>query len=218
MARPGPTGRKQPGPLLQNFGRLTARAVAHAPWSWRLFRGPIRRVFDRLALGWDERTQADSEERFAPIAAALEHVERRPRAALDIGTGTGTGAFFLASRYPEADVTGIDLSPVMIQNARERAAERGPAVVFETADITAYRPPAPFDLVLMLNMPAFFERTAALVAPGGYVVTIASRGPTTPFYTSSETLQRGFGRHGLHTVAAGTFADATYHVAERPPA
>src|SRR6266540_3812806 len=104
------TTRRPPGPLLTNFGRLTAKAAAHAPWSWRLFRGPIRRVFDRLALGWDERTQADSEERLAPIAAALEHVERRPRKALDIGTGTGTGAFFLASRFPEAEVTGIDLS------------------------------------------------------------------------------------------------------------
>jgi SAM-dependent methyltransferase len=204
--------------LFRNFGRLTAKAAAHAPWSWRLFRGPIRRVFDSLALGWDERTQADSEARLAPIAAALEHIERRPRTALDIGTGTGTGAFFLASRYPEAEVTGIDLSAVMIEKARERAAERDAPVRFETADIAAYSPPTAFDLVLMLNMPAFFARTAALVAPGGYVVTIASRGPTTPFYTASETLQRGFGRHGLRTVAAGTFEQATYHVAERPPA
>jgi SAM-dependent methyltransferase len=212
------TARRGPGPLLRNFARLTAKAAAHAPWSWRLFRGPIRRVFDRLALGWDERTQADSEERLAPIAAALEHLERRPRKALDIGTGTGTGAFFLASRFPEAEVTGIDLSPVMIDKAKKRAAERGASVEFETADIAGYSPPRSFDLVLMLNMPAFFARTAALVAPGGYVVTIASRGPTTPFYTASETLQRGFGRHGLRTVAAGTFGPATYHVAERPPA
>jgi hypothetical protein len=106
----------------------------------------------------------------------------------------------------------------MIEKARERAAERDAQVRFETADIAAYSPPTAFDLVLMLNMPAFFARTAALVAPGGYVVTIASRGPTTPFYTASETLQRGFGRHGLRTVAAGTFEQATYHVAERPPA
>jgi SAM-dependent methyltransferase len=201
-----PTARKGAGPLLRYFGRLTASVAAHAPWSWRLFRRPIRRVFDSLAPGWDERTQADSEERLAPIAAALEHIERRPRTALDIGTGTGTGAFFLASRYPEAEVTGIDLSPVMIEKARERAAKRDAQVRFETADIAAYSPPTAFDLVLMLNMPAFFARTAALVAPGGYVVT------------ASETLQRGFGRHGLRTVAAGTFEQATYHVAERPPA
>jgi SAM-dependent methyltransferase len=219
VARTTPeTGRTPPGPLLQNFGRLTAKAAAHAPWAWRLLRGPVRRVFDSLAPGWDERTDAESEERYAPIAAALEHLERKPLSALDIGTGTGTGAFFLASRYPEAEVTGIDLSEPMIARAREKAAARNASVRFEVADIASYAPAEPFDLILMLNMPAFFQQTAALVAPGGYVVTIASRGPTTPFYTASDTLERGFGRRGLRTVAADTFGGATYHVAERPPA
>lgn len=208
--------RRGPGPLLRGFGRLTAKAAAHAPWSWPLLRGPVRRVFDSLAAGWDERTRADSEERLAPIAAALEHLEREPSSALDIGTGTGTGAFFLAARYPQAEVTGIDLSERMIAAATERAAARGASVRFEVADIATYRPGAPFDLVLMLNMPAFFDTTAALVAPGGYVVTIASLGPRTPFYTAPATLDRGFGRRGLRPVAKGSFGGATYHVAERP--
>ena len=104
----------------------------------------------------------------------------------------------------------------MIARANERTAARGSSVRFEVADIATYRPPAPFDLVLMLNMPAFFDPTAALVAPGGYVVTIASRGPTTPFYTPPETLDRGFGRRGLRSVAEGSFGAATFHVAERP--
>jgi hypothetical protein len=68
----------------------------------------------------------------------------------------------------------------------------------------------------MLNMPPFFQRVSALVAPGGYVVSIASRGPATPFYTSAPTLERGFARHGLRTVATGSHDGATYHVAERP--
>jgi SAM-dependent methyltransferase len=203
---------------MMRFGRLTAQAAARAPWSWRFLRGPVRRIFDSLAGGWDERTRAHSEERRAPIAAALEHLERRPHSVLDIGTGTGTGAFFLAERYPDAEVTGIDLSEKMIAKANERAADGSSRVRFEIADIATFRPPAPFDLVLMLNMPAFFEPTAALVAPGGYVVTIASRGPATPFYTPPETLDRGFGRRGLRSVAEGSFGGATYHVAERPPA
>jgi SAM-dependent methyltransferase len=212
------TERRPPGPLLTRFGRLTSKAAAHAPWSWRLLRGPVRRVFDSLAAGWDERTQADSPSRLAPVGAALDHLERPVERALDIGTGTGTGAFFVASRYPDAEVVGIDISAAMVARANEKAAGRAGNARFEVRDIADYDPGAPFDLVLMLNMPAFFEPVARLTAPGGYVVTIASRGPTTPFYTPAETLTRGFERRGLRTVAAGSFEDATYHVAERPPA
>ena len=210
------TGRKPPGPLVQRIGRLITKAVTRAPWTWRLLRRPVRRFFDGLAPGWDQRTRAETEERLAPIGTALDRLEREPASALDVGTGTGTGAFFLASRYPGAEVLGIDLSEAMIARANEKAAARGSSVRFEVADIAGYARREPFDLVLLLNMPAFFERTAALVAPGGYVVTIASRGPTTPFYTPSDSLDRGFRRRGLQTVATGTSGEATFHVAERP--
>src|SRR5439155_19909686 len=130
---------------------------------------------------------------------------RPPGRVLDIGTGTGTGAFFIASRYPSAEVVGIDLAEAMIARANEKAGSRQGNTRFEVADIADYAQGQPFDLVLMLNMPPFFEPVARLTAPGGYVVSIASRGPTTPFYTSAETLERGFRRHGLRTVAAGSY-------------
>jgi ubiquinone/menaquinone biosynthesis C-methylase UbiE len=210
--------RKGPGPVVQAIGRGITKAAVHAPWTWRALRGPVRRFFDSLAPGWDERVGADSERRRAAINAALEHVRRPPARALDIGTGTGTGAFVIAARYPSAEVVGIDLAEEMIARAKEKAAERPGNIRFEVADVADYAEGEPFDLILMLNMPPFFERVARLTAPGGYVVSIASRGPTTPFYTSSETLTRGFTRRGLRKVADGSFEDATYHVAERPPA
>jgi SAM-dependent methyltransferase len=123
----------------------------------------------------------------------------------------------MASRYPSAEIIGIDLSEAMIAAARRKAEEGTSGVRFEVADITSFQPAQPFDLVLMMNMPPFFEQVASLVAPGGYVVSIASRGPTTPFYTPAKTLERGFARRGLRTLAAGTSGTATYHVAERPP-
>jgi SAM-dependent methyltransferase len=210
--------RKPPGPLVRTVGKLITRAATHAPWTWRLLRTPVRRFFDRLAPGWDERVGADSEQRFEPLVAALQHVDHEPHRALDIGTGTGSGALFMADRYPGAAVTGIDLSDAMIAAANDKAASRGSNARFEAADIATYTPAERFDLVLMLNMPPFFEQVAKLVAPGGYVVSIASRGPTTPFYTPSSTLERGFARRGLRTVAADTSGTATYHVAQRPTA
>jgi SAM-dependent methyltransferase len=206
--------RKPPGPLVRNFGKLITRAAAHAPWTWRLLRRPVRRFFDRLAPGWDARVGSGSEQRLAPLMTALGHVAREPRRALDIGTGTGTGALVMATRYPSADVVGIDLSEAMIAEANEKARRSGSLARFEVADIAAFEWSQPFDLVLMMNMPPFFDRVAALVAPGGYVVSIASRGPTTPFYTPAATLERGFRRRGLRTVTADPAG--TYYVAERP--
>ena len=73
-----------------------------------------------------------------------------------------------------------------------------------------------YDLVIMLNMPPFFEPVAALVRRGGHLAHIASRGATTPFYTPEDKLRGGFGRRGLETVAAGAAGPGTYYLARRP--
>jgi SAM-dependent methyltransferase len=208
--------RKSPGPVATALLRGITKATAHAPWTWRLLRRPVQFLFDRLAPGWDERVGADTGGRLAPLDAALANVARDPGRALDIGTGTGAAAFVLADRYPAAAVLGIDLSEQMIARAREKAREKGSRARFEVADIAVFRPAEQYDLVIMMNMPVFFDQVSALLAPGGYVVSVASRGTTTPFYTPPSTLERGFGRHALRTVAVDP--DKTYYVAERPQA
>jgi SAM-dependent methyltransferase len=208
--------RKPPGRFIRTFGRTITRAAAHAPWTWRLLRGPVRRFFDGLAPGWDERVQSGTEGRLAPLKAAIAHVDRDPSRVLDIGTGTGEGAFFMAATYPGAEVVGIDLAQAMIEIAKQKAANMQANVRFEVADIAACRPAERFDLVLMMNMPPFFAQVAELVRPGGYVISIASRGPATPFYTPATTLEKGFAKRGFRTIAADPAG--TYHIAERPPA
>jgi SAM-dependent methyltransferase len=202
--------------LTRTFGRTITKAAAHAPWTWRLLRGPVRRFFDGLAPGWDERVQSGTEGRLSPLKEAISHVEREPARLLDIGTGTGEGAFFMASIYPGAEVVGIDLAEAMVEIARQKANDMQANVRFEVADVATYQPAERFDVVLMMNMPPFFAQVADLVRPGGYVVSIASRGPTTPFYTPAKTLEKGFGKRGFRTIAADPAG--TYYVAERPPA
>jgi hypothetical protein len=56
------------------LGRAVNSAVARFPWSWRLSSGPVRRFFDSVAVGWDERVRSDSPEYLEPLVAALDQV------------------------------------------------------------------------------------------------------------------------------------------------
>jgi len=187
--------------------------VTAAPWTWRFLRGPITRFFERAAPTWDARYAGDPE-RLAPLAAALDLLPHAPTRVLDVGTGTGAGALIAAERWPAADVTGIDVSPKMIEIAAAKQAR--PGVRFLVADVAELDRSEGYDLVIMLNMPPFFEQVSRLVRPGGHVAKIASRGAVTPFYTSAEKLRDGFGARGLETVAAGTAGPGTYYLARRP--
>src|SRR5918992_5381375 len=98
------TARSGPGPLVRALGRAVNSSVARFPWSWRFVRRPVRRFFDSLAAGWDERVRSDSAEFLAPLVAALDRMEANPSRILDIGTGMGAAAFELADRYPDSEV------------------------------------------------------------------------------------------------------------------
>lgn len=210
-----PPARSGPGALVRVLGRAVNSAVARFPWSWRLFRAPARRFFDSLAVGWDERVQQDSPEYLAPLRAALDRIHASPARILDIGTGTGAAALQLADRYPTAEVVGIDVSAEMIAQAQAKAADPGRRVRFLVADIAHFEHEQRFDLITMLNMPPFFDTVAALLRPGGFVVSASSYGSRTPFFTSPGLLTRGFERRGLRTIAVGHAGLGTYYLARR---
>ena len=71
-------------------------------------------------------------------------------AVLDVGCGTGTLAIALKAEVgPSGEVTGIDASPEMIEQARRKAAKQGEGVEFLTATIEELPfPDARFDLVV----------------------------------------------------------------------
>lgn len=166
---------------MRAVGRAVNSTVAHFPWTWRFFRSPVRRFFDSLADGWDERVQSDSADFLAPLVAALDHIRARPARILDIGTGTGTAALELADRYSAAMVVGIDVSAEMIAQAEAKTSEPG-RVRFVVADIANLEREQPFDLIVMLNMPPFFDSVVAVLGPGGFVVNAS---PTAPGPRSS---------------------------------
>jgi methylase of polypeptide subunit release factors len=175
-------------------------------------RGPTRRFFEKAAAGWDERVRPDSEEHLAPLADAVERLDAIPRKILDVGTGTGAAAIWLARRFEQAEVLGVDVAPEMIERAIAKA---GPRTRFEVADTRAAARMGPFDLVVHLNCPVLFDHVAAALADGGTALVVASHGARTPFYTSHGALRRGFRRAGLDVVGEGSAGAGTWLAAER---
>lgn len=80
-------------------------------------------------------------------ALVVERLDPQPRERfLDAATGTGAVAFLAAERG--ADVVGMDLSPVLIETARELATERGLSVELEVGDAEEMKyADASFDIV-----------------------------------------------------------------------
>ena len=184
---------------------MTTRAVVRRPRLWRIFKGPLRRQFDTLASGWDDRIGPEG---LIPLGAALDTLREPPRRVLDLGTGTGKAARVVARRFSAAEVVGVDLSPEMIEQADELLpCELAGRVRFQVGDASALPlEDASFDLVVLMNMIPFFEELARVTAPGGHVLFAFSFGAETPIYVPAETLRarlEPLGFEGFEEVAAG---------------
>jgi trans-aconitate 2-methyltransferase len=84
------------------------------------------------------------DERTRPPRDLLAQVPlRSARRVVDLGCGPGNSTELLVARFPEAEVIGLDSSPAMLQQARERL----PRGTFVQADLATWTPPEPTDLL-----------------------------------------------------------------------
>jgi SAM-dependent methyltransferase len=196
------------------IGRALNGAIARAPWLWPVLRAPMRRYFDNLARGWDDRTGAGSSEYLAALAAGLLHVTPAPERALDLGTGTGEAALLVAREFPRASVRGVDVSEDMIDQAKAKVGlDPEGRIAFKVADAADLPwPDDSFDLVVQLNMPMFFAEVARVLRPGGSVVAAATWAEETPFFTPRAVIARGFSKRGIVEHATGGAGPGTYWV------
>ncbi len=200
--------------LGRKFARFTTNQVVRRPWAWRLLRRLTRLQFNRIAPVWDERRTPEA---FASLEAGLDSIETPPTRALDLGTGTGRAAFILATRYPDAEVVGVDLAAAMLDEARERTPpELADRVRFEEADAERLPfPDASFELVSLANMIPFFDELARVTAPGGTVVFSFSGGPETPIYVPPELLRKELAKRGFADFADFAAGNGTALVARK---
>ena len=94
---------------------------------------------------WNARQYLRFEdERTRPSRDLLAQVPLgRARLVIDVGCGPGNSTELLVERYPDAEVVGLDSSPEMLRQARERL----PKCTFAQADLATWTPPAPADLL-----------------------------------------------------------------------
>jgi SAM-dependent methyltransferase len=185
--------------LGQRFARFVTTVVVRVPGAWRLFRGPVASMFDRLAGEWDATRAAPS--RLEAIRAALERIDPPPARVLDLGTGTGAAARLAAGLWPSAEVVGVDVSRGMIEEARRLASsDRERYDVADSAQLPF--PDGSFDAVLLNNMIPFFDELARVTAPGGHVAIAFSLGDHTPIYVPPERVRAELARRGFSHVAS----------------
>lgn len=93
-----------------------------------------------------------------------------PARVCDLGCGTGSMTAVMAQRWPQARVVGVDSSAEMLAKARAAA----PQIEWVQADLAAWRPAEPVDLVYsnaalhwLGDHPRLFAELADRVRPGG---------------------------------------------------
>ncbi|WP_206453144.1 class I SAM-dependent methyltransferase [Aurantimonas marina] len=135
------------------------------------------RFWDRMAARYAKRPITDQAAYETKLRITRDHL-RHDMQVLELGCGTGSTA--IAHAPYVAHIRATDISPMMIEIARAKAAESGIAnVAFECVAVEDIAvPDESFDAVLALNLlhlvedrDAAIARVAALLKPGGAFVT-----------------------------------------------
>ena len=161
----------------------TRRAAGLEADGWtRDLRDDVRAFFDELAGEWHTRT---SPERSAIVRDALDRglsrVQPDGDVAVELGSGTGAYSGLLAERFKT--VLAVDLSFVMLQQARRRPAHRvqadGERLPLRDGGAAA---------VVMINAFLFPREVERVLSAHGAIVWVNSSGEQTPIYLSTDDL------------------------------
>lgn len=139
-------GRKGEAPAPQRFSVQGRRSSKPAP---EQLKARSKAAFDEQAPIYDEGMQGDHARALYPCI--LEEARRAMEgitvpSVLDVGCGTGMLSERLLGAFPSCRLTGVDLSPAMVERARARLAGRA-----EVREADAERLPfhdGAFDLVV----------------------------------------------------------------------
>jgi methyl halide transferase len=144
-------------------------------------------------ISWDSHYQSgtppwETGQPSSELARVITQEKIQPCRVIDLGCGTGINAVWLAQQG--FDVTGVDVTPLAIEKARQRAAAAGATVRFVLADLLDWREnyePFPFffdrgcyHAVRQIDVRAYLRTLQRITAPGslGLVLTGNAREPS----------------------------------------
>ncbi len=183
-----------------------------------LFRKFMKLPFIFLAgkINFDEII--DNQENYLlPLQKGIENYkiisESSPKKILDLGTGTGAAAFYLAEVFPEADITGLDAAEEMLNTARNKKSEfELDNVSFTHGDI--YNLPfsqKSFDLITVSNAPISFQEIKKVLTNDGFLLLSLSL--TGQYLKKKETkLEKKLKRYDLQLNKIEDFADKGVYI------
>jgi ubiquinone/menaquinone biosynthesis C-methylase UbiE len=127
----------------------------------------------------DSGTQGDQKLRQSYHDILRASLNQKPQNILDLGCSVGMSTFALQELYPDAEFTGLDLSPYFLAVARYRSQQRNAKVnwVHAPAESTGL-PNGSFDLVSIflvchelpqLSTKQIFSEARRLLRPGGHL-------------------------------------------------
>lgn len=143
----------------------------------------LRRYFDwwhRNPDPWRMGTDAYEQAKYAATLAQIP--DRRYGSILEVGCSEGVFTAQLLDAYPDADVTGLDISQRALARAAERVEMAADRATLLSADILTFRPGRRYDLVFCAETLYYLgrrdrlkrasEQLRGLLSPGGVLVLV----------------------------------------------
>ncbi|MFC5452948.1 class I SAM-dependent methyltransferase [Paenibacillus aestuarii] len=155
-------------------------------------RSPIQSKFDEVAANYDGQRKKliPCFDDFYQIAASLIQAEDSAPHILDLGAGTGLFSRFALERYPDANLTLIDLSEAMLDVAKARFGADHPHITYIAGDYFHYDYPVSYDCIISSlsihhledeEKEALYRRVYQLLKPGGIFVNADQVLGSTPY-------------------------------------
>jgi predicted TPR repeat methyltransferase len=165
-------------------GHVLRTKIAESQSASRLPESFVRHLFDQFSADYDERMLGRlgyaAPSILRDLAAMYWGPKPKPRPILDLGCGTGLGGRAFAD--VAKPLTGIDLSPKMLEAAK-RTGHYQSLIAADIETWLAGQPAGPFATVIAADVLGYlgdlgqvFTGVAALLSPGGEFLFTVERG------------------------------------------